>query len=439
MEVTCKTKDTLELSRLVDFQGGLKNRTGDDVEKIITSIKRFGFATPFFVWSHDGINHVLDGHGRLLALRKLRSLGETIPPLPVVYVDCKDESQARQLLLRITSQYGTMTNQSVLEFMKGLKIDVSELALPKNILDIKLPEAPAEEEEVPLPVIVETRCKPGDIWEMDGHRLVCGDSTKPETIEKLMGGAAADMLLTDPPYNVAIVGGSHGESIQERLAKGAKTIQNDKMDGAAFLEFLKSAFKAADGGMRDGAAFYVWHADLEGLNFRKAIKENGWQLRECLVWNKNSLVMGRQDYQWKHEPCLYGWKDGAHYFTYSRRETTVIDQEKKNPEEMTKQELLEALREILDQTPATVIDCERPTRSADHPTMKPVKLFSYLIKNSSRPGEKILDTFAGSGTTLMACQQLGRVAYLCELDPHYCDVILQRWEEFTGGKAKKVN
>lgn len=426
IKITCKSKDTLPLDKLKDFQGGLKSRSAEDVDKIITSIHKFGFATPFFVWQHDGINSVLDGHGRLLALKKLRSLGEEIPELPVVYVDCKDDATARQLLLRITSQYGTMTNQSVLEFMQGLKIDIHELSLAKGVLEINIPEENAETQEVDVPVIVETRCKTGDIWQLGEHRLICGDSTKAETMARLMNGEQADLYLTDPPYNVDYHGGT-----------GLK-IQNDNMEDNAFLSFLTDAFQAADSVMKPGAAFYIWHADSEGFNFRTAVKEAAWKLRECLVWNKSSLVLGRRDYQWKHEPCLYGWKEGTHYFTYSRRETTVIDQEEKPIEKMNKEELLALVHKIYEETPTTVINCDKPARSEAHPTMKPIKLFAYLIKNSSKPGEKVLDTFGGSGTTIMACEQLGRKAYSVELDPHYCDVIIQRWEDFTGDKAVKV-
>lgn len=426
MEVTCKAKDTLPLKDLVDFQGGLKTRSAADIEKIITSIKKFGFATPFFVWKHEGTNHVLDGHGRLLALKKMRQDGEEIPDLPVVYVDCKDEATARQLLLRITSQYGTMTSQSVLEFMQGLKIDVQELSLAKGVLDIHVPEDQDEIEEVEVPVIVETRTKPGDIWQLGDHRLICGDSTKPETLARLLDGQYADLYLTDPPYNVDYEGGT-----------GLK-IQNDSMEDHAFKAFLTDAFKAADTVMKAGCPFYIWHADSEGYNFRTAVKEANWKLRECLIWNKSSLVLGRQDYQWKHEPCLYGWKEGSHYFTYSRKETTVIDQEGKPLEEMTKAELLAEIRKLTEQIPVSVINCDKPSRSEAHPTMKPIKLFAYQIKNSSRAGEKVLDSFGGSGTTIMACEELGRKAFCVELDPHYCDVIIQRWEDYTQRKAERL-
>ena len=180
------------------------------------------------------------------------------------------------------------------------------------------------------------------------------------------------------------------------------------MGDSQFREFLKSAFSAANSVMKEGAAFYIWHSDTEGYNFRGACKENGWTVRECLVWNKNSLVMGRQDYQWKHEPCLYGWKEGASHNWYSDRSQT------------------------------TVLDFNRPTRSEEHPTMKPVELFAYQMKNSSKKGDAVLDLFGGSGTTLMAAEQLGRKAYLMELDPHYCDVIIARWEKFTGKEAVKL-
>lgn len=185
-------------------------------------------------------------------------------------------------------------------------------------------------------------------------------------------------------------------------------IQNDSMNGADFRKFLASAFKAADSVMAPGAAFYIWHADSEGYNFRSACSDAGWKVRQCLVWCKNSMVMGRQDYQWKHEPCLYGWKDGAGHKWYSDRSQT------------------------------TVLNFDRPNRNAEHPTMKPVPLFGYQMSNSTKKGDNVLDLFGGSGTTLIAAEQLGRKAYLMELDPHYCDVIITRWETLTGKKAELI-
>lgn len=213
------------------------------------------------------------------------------------------------------------------------------------------------------------------------------------------------MWLTDPPYNVEIVGGSHGESVEERKRKGALTIKNDKMSNEDFKEFLSKAFYAAYSAMKEGAAFYVWYASKEVVNFQSALEENGLNVKQELVWNKNSLVMGRQDYQWKHEPCLYGWREGTHSWYNDRKQTTVID-------------------------------FDRPTSSADHPTMKPVGLFGYLIENSTKKGDTVLDSFGGSGTTLIACEQLGRKCYMMELDPHYCDVIRKRYWKFKTGSEE---
>lgn len=208
-----------------------------------------------------------------------------------------------------------------------------------------------------------------------------------------------DLLITDPPYNVAYVG----------KTKDALTIQNDSMEDDAFRSFLTDAFISADSIMKQGASFYIWHADLEGFNFRYAVKAVGWMLKQNLVWVKNSLVMGRQDYQWKHEPCLYGWKDGASHNWYAGRAET------------------------------TTLEFDRPNRNDLHPTMKPIPLFAYQIQNSTKEGDCVLDSFGGSGTTLIACEQLKRKAFLMELDPHYCDVIIARWEKLTGKKAEKIN
>lgn len=275
---------------------------------------------------------------------------------------------------------------------------------------------------------VETVCKNGDIWQLGEHRLMCGDSTDPTQIDKLMDGTQADLFLTDPPYNVDYEG-SDGQKIK-----------NDKMGDSAFLNFLTDAFTAANNVLRPGCAIYIWHSDTEGYNFRSAFKAAGWTLRQCLIWVKNSLVLGRQDYQWKHEPCLYGWKDGAaHYFTNSRSETTTIEDEGLDFEKMKKDQLVQLLKDIYsDKVETTVIHENKPARNAEHPTMKPIRLLARIIRNSSRQGQNVLDTFGGSGSTLIACEQMNRTCYTMELDPHYCDVIIARWEKLTGQKANKT-
>lgn len=276
---------------------------------------------------------------------------------------------------------------------------------------------------------IETRCQKGDIWLLGSHRLMCGDSTKQEDVMKLMNGEQADLWLTDPPYNVAI-----------KNSQGM-TIANDNMESEAFLKFLTSAFAAAYNVMKPGCPFYVWFASREHINFETALNEVGLQVREELIWNKNSLILGRCDYQYKHEPCLYGWKEGTgHYFAPTRTETTVIpDAEELDFEKMSKAEMKELLETIYsDALPTTVINENKPTKNTDPPTMKPVRLFGRQIDNSSRTGEIVLDSFGGSGTTIVACEQIGRKARLMEYDPHYCDVIIARWEKLTGATAIKL-
>lgn len=257
---------------------------------------------------------------------------------------------------------------------------------------------------------VENRVKRGEIWSLGPHRLMCGDSTKPEDIAKLMDGEAADLWLTDPPYNV-----DYEEKEQYKIdlgyavSKHDVAIANDKMSNNDFLKFLTDAFAAAKQFLRPGCVFYIWHSDTEGYNFRKALLDiKNMKVAETLIWAKDRLCFGRQDYHWQHEPCLYGWKEGAGHSWYSDRSQT------------------------------TVMNFQKPQKSELHPTMKPVELFAYLMQNSSQAGDIVLDTFGGSGTTIVAAEQLGRKARLMELEPHYCDVIIARWEALTGEKAVKL-
>lgn len=230
--------------------------------------------------------------------------------------------------------------------------------------------------------------KTGEVYQLGRHRLMCGDATSLDDVQKLMDGKQADMVFTDPPYNVAYEG-----KTDDKL-----TIQNDSFkDGAAFYDFLYLAFSNLNAATKPGSAIYICHADSEGLNFRKAMVESGWLIKQCIIWNKNQMVMGRQDYQWKHEPILYGWKEGAsHYFVKDRNLTTVWD-------------------------------IDKPSASAEHPTMKPIKLVQTALLNSSMREAYVLDTFGGSGSTLIACEEIDRICYTMELDPKYCDVIRKRY------------
>ncbi|MEY2868155.1 MAG: hypothetical protein RIR01_573 [Bacteroidota bacterium] len=247
----------------------------------------------------------------------------------------------------------------------------------------------AEEDDFEIPEEVKTDIVLGDLFEIGEHRLLCGDSTQTDTFDKLMQGELADMVVTDPPYNVAYEG----------KTKDALTIKNDSMSNDDFYQFLYDFYTAVGAFTKKGGAWYVWHADSEGANFRLAMKNAGIMVKQCLIWVKNSMVMGRQDYQWKHEPCLYGWKEGASHSWYSDRKQT------------------------------TILEFNRPNRNAEHPTMKPVELFAYQITNSSKDGDIVADAFGGSGTTMVACHQLNRKAYIVEFDPKYCQVIIDRMKK----------
>lgn len=353
----------------------------------------------------DENNVILSGHTRRLALMQLHVNTADV----VRYTGLTEEQKQKYRIL--ANKTGEMSGW---DFGK-LEQELAEVDFGDFDFDFDLPDSGANETQVAedeAPEVDEAappKAKLGDIWKCGRHRVMCGDSTNAESVKTLIGGAQADMLLTDPPYNV-----NYGavRDVSEAVKRHKRTdgllIQNDNMGDEEFREFLTSAFRNANAVMRPGAVFYIWHADGEGYNFRGACRDVGWTVRQCLIWNKNTLCMGRQDYQWKHEPCLYGWKDGAgHLWTSDRKQTTVLD-------------------------------FDRPVKSELHPTMKPVALFDYQIKNNTESGNIVLDLFGGSGTTLIACEQNGRTAYLMEYDPKYVDVIVKRWEDLTGEKAVLV-
>ena len=365
-------------------------KNDDAVPYVAESIKQFGFKVPIVI-DRNGV--IVAGHTRYKAAKQLKM--KTVPCL--VADDLTDE-QVRAFRLadnKVAEQAEWDFDLLDDELAQILDIDMDAFGF-LNDIDEKTEEANEDDYEINPPE--EPKAKLGEIYQLGRHHLMCGDSTILNDVEKLMGGARADMLLTDPPYNVNYEG----------KTKDKLKIQNDKMQNDKFRQFLADAFLNADTVMKPGAVFYIWHADSEGYNFRGACFDIGWKVRQCLIWNKNSMVMGRQDYQWKHEPCLYGWKDGAgHLWASDRKQTTIIN-------------------------------FDKPTRNDKHPTMKPIPLFDYQIKNNTKGDDIVLDLFAGSGTTIMACEQNGRRGYCMEYDPKYVDVIIDRWEKFTGNKAKLI-
>ena len=387
--ITVKVKD------LIPYARNSRTHSEEQVTQIASSIREFGFTNPVII---DKQNNIIAGHGRLLAAQKLG-----IKEVPCVVVTGWTEAQKKAYIIadnKLALNAGWDEKMLSLEFdeLQDLGFDLSltgfsgdEILALKPLEEVvgltdedDVPEAP----EVPKTVL-------GDIWLLGDHRLMCGDSTSIDAVDKLMDGKKADMWLTDPPYNVAYEG----------KTKDALKIKNDSMSNDSFRQFLTDSYIAADSVMKAGAVFYIWHADSEGYNFRGAAKDAGWTVRQCLIWKKSVLVMGRQDYHWKHEPCLYGWKDGAgHLWAADRKQTTVLE-------------------------------FDKPSRNGEHPTMKPVELFQYQMLNNTKGQDIVLDSFGGSGTTCIAAEKNGRYAYMMELDEKYCDVIIKRWQDFTGKKA----
>lgn len=395
------------------------------VDAVAESIKNFGFKVPIVI---DRDNVIVAGHTRLKAARKLG-----LETVPCIIADDLTPEQVKAFRLA-----DNKTAELAEWDFDMLEQELAELAESFEMSDFGFEGAAAGEDEKgvtedDVPEVDEEgepTVQVGDIWQLGEHRLMCGDSTDAKSVKKLMDGAEADLIVTDPPYNVDY----EGKTI-EKL-----TIQNDNKSSRDFYTFIYKAFENLASVTKAGGVAYVCHAHMESINFMASFQAAGFYLSQMLIWNKNSMCIGRSDYQWKHEPIMYGWKQGAaHYFTDSRVETTVIE-DKPNVNKMSKDELKEYVKELLKREPAsTVIEEDKPSRSEDHPTMKPVKLIAYMIRNSSRVGEIVLDVFGGSGTTLIACEQTGRRCRMMELDPKYCDVIIKRYEALTGRAAVKIN
>ena len=433
------------LDSLKAYDGNAKRHDSDNIDAIANSISEFGFRNPILAWhNEDGVPEIVAGHGRAAAAKKLR-----MEQVPVIFVDDLTDAQRRMLTLA-DNQTTLMTgwdDQTLQEELDALA-DVFDVAGFGFDIDEIIGDDGVEVTEDEPDDDAEDRVKPGELWRMGGHVLLCGDSTDADGIARLMsampevgGAAGADLLLTDPPYNVAL--GQHdrpSEAKQLHRRTDGLVIANDSWaDDECFVEFLRSALTSAMAALRPGAAFYVWYASMQSANFLEAAKLAQMEVKQILVWAKNTFALGRQDYQWRHELCLYGWKGGsAHYFTDSRKESTVITDDR-NPDSMSKSELVDFVYDLLAQKGATtVLEFDKPTRSELHPTMKPVSLFAYQIMNSTRRGETVLDVFGGSGTSVVACEQTGRHCACVELDPHYASVIVDRWEKLTGGKAEKI-
>lgn len=396
-----------------------------EYQQLKKSIVEFGYVVPVVINSDMT---VIGGHQGLTVLE---DLGYKKIECSVQNLDKTHEKALNLALNKINGIWDNEKLEKILAELKELEFDMDITGFSADELnEIFNDTLEATEDdfdvEKELEEIKEPITKIGDTWILGKHRLVCGDSTNKEAVEQLMNNREADMVLTDPPYNVNV-----------ENSQGMK-IQNDNMDNKTFGEFLTKAFKNLSEILKAGGAFYIWFASREHINFEKALNENGLKVRQEIIWNKNMFILGNQDYQWKHEPCLYGWKDGAaHYFIDDRTQATVIEDKHQDFRKLKKEELVKMLEEIYaDKISTTIIEENKPTINDLHPTMKPIKLLSRLIKNSSRIDECVVDLFGGSGSTIIACEQLSRPCYMMELDPKYCDVIVKRWETLTGKKAE---
>lgn len=414
--------EQLPLNELTPDPNNARTHDETNLKAIEGSLREFGQRKPIVI-DQQGV--IVAGNGTVEAARRLGWSEIQAVRIPAGW--SADKIKAFALADNRTAELAGW-NQEVLD--QQLR-DLEEVGIEVASFGFEVPDIPIldiETFEDEYPEEVAPRTQLGDVWQLGEHRLVCGDSTNPDVVKTALAGQEADCVFTDPPYNVAYEGGT----------KDKLTIQNDDMTDGQFSKFLFDFYAAAIVNTKAGGPIYVCHADSAGESFRHNMVESGWLLKQCIIWVKDSLVLGRQDYNWQHEPILYGWKPGAAHSWYGPfTNTTVVEFEKQDFSKMTKTELVEFLEKAL--TTSTVVREKRPRRNDIHPTMKPIALVSKLLKNSCVKNDLVLDQFGGSGSTLIACEQLGLRAALVELDPKYCDATIQRWENFTGQKAELVN
>lgn len=385
---TTSEMQLVSVAKLVPYQNNARTHSPAQIQKLRSSLREFGFVNPVII---DRDYNVIAGHGRIAAARE-----EGITEVPCVFVDHLTEAQKKAYILadnRMAMDAGWDEEllRVELEALEEMGFDLGMTGFDEKELAELFPTEEAKEDDFDVDAELQkpTFTKSGDVWTLDRHRLVCGDSTKEETYAALMDGIKANLVITDPPYNVNYEG-------------SAGKIKNDNMANDKFYEFLFAAFQNMESVMAPDASIYVFHADTEGLNFRRAFADAGFYLSGCCIWKKQSLVLGRSPYQWQHEPVLYGWKkNGKHQWYTGRKETTIWE-------------------------------FDKPKKNGDHPTMKPIPLLAYPIGNSSMANSVVLDPFGGSGSTLIACEQTDRICRTIELDEKFCDVIVNRYIEQVG-------
>ncbi|MCK9329443.1 MAG: site-specific DNA-methyltransferase [Candidatus Cloacimonetes bacterium] len=394
MQTTTKM-ELVDIDKLIPYVNNARTHSPEQINKLRASLREFGFINPVII---DDKFNIVAGHGRVMAAQ-----AEGIKEVPCVYVDYLTEAQKKAYILadnRMAMDAGWDEEmlRVELEALQDMAFDLSMTGFDdKELADLFKTDEHVEDDDFDLDAALEKAAfvKKGDIWTVGRHRLMCGDATSAEDVAKLMDGKKANIIVTDPPYGVSF-----------RSSDGL-SIQNDSLKGDEFYQFLLQAFKNMADNLTKGGAAYVFHADTEGLNFRKAFIDAGFHLAGCCIWVKNSLVLGRSDYQWQHEPVLYGFLQNGNHPWYSDRKQT------------------------------TIWNFDKPKRNKNHPTSKPLDLLGYPIQNSSQANGIVIDTFGGSGSTMMACEQTNRICYMMELDEKYASVILRRYVE-DGGSPDDV-
>lgn len=436
------TVEIWPLGRIKPYSRNPRKNDGAAVDKVAASITEFGWRQPIVV---DAEGVIIVGDTRLKAAKKL-ALKEA--PVVVARELSAEQVKAYRLADNRTAEEAEWDREllalELVELREGGMQDLAlHTAFDESELDSLLalgsatPVGLTDADEAPDAPLY-PRTVRGDLWILGKHLLYCGDATEYGDVKNLMGELVADLVLIDPPYNVGYVG----------KTRDALTIKNDSMGAGPFFDFLRAAFTNLRTLAADGAGIYVWHADTEGVNFRKSLVDAGWRFAQVCVWVKNSMVLGRQDYHWQHEPVLVGWAgadetaepgrltpEEADHFELLLRKVYGLDYAEQHEPLLVGWKPTARHRWYGDRKQTTVWNFDRPSRSAVHPTMKPVEMLKYAIENASEAGQVVVDTFAGSGSTLIACEQLGRRARVMELDPRYCDVIVRRWQEFTGKDA----
>lgn len=413
LEVTCQgTTQTIAYDQLTDFQGGLKKRTDEEVRKIVQSLTDYGFSFPFFVWHHEDVNYCLDGHGRMAALAMMSAEGWNIPDLPYVLINCHDEKDAKQKLLRLNSQYGHMTRESVLEFADGIEVKWSDIQLPKvgeivisDMQNVETEEDDGGKEEIAEQLQKKWGTERGQLWILGDHRLLIGDSTLEEDVRRLMGDERAVLCNTDPPYLVGYNGHKHNGSPDWENLEEEGWDENDK----TFELYHKFIEKAKEYALKNGFAFYIWYASKHHSKVEGILEKNKILINNQIVWVKDRPIIGRTWYMYQHEPCMFGWETGS------------------KPERMGSEY----------ESTVWMFPTVKPGITNAHPTSKPVELFSIPIRQHMRNGEICYEPFCGSGTQIIAAEQLGVRCYAMEISPAFGAVILDRWSEYTGKKPVK--